>query len=196
MRRLHLFPQTTLLSLMIFSLFISPSLDLRAEPKDKLYNKTIKAMSAKHNVPAQLIHSIIRAESNYNSAAVSSKGAVGLMQLMPDTAKHYGVQNLLDPKENIEGGVKFLKDLIKAYNEKTDLVLAAYNAGQEAIKKYGGIPPYPETQKYIKNVKASYGKPLIRSRTIIYKFYDKSGKLILTNIPHLYAQAKKGKKTK
>ena len=103
------------------------------------------------------------------------------MQLMPSTASQYGVRNIFDPRENIEGGVKYLKDLIRLYQGKTDLVLAAYNAGQEAIKKFGGIPPYPETINYIEKVKASYQQPFIKTKTKIYKFIDKRGRVVLTN---------------
>lgn len=116
------------------------------------------------------------------------------MQLMPETARVYEVKNIYDPVQNIEGGVKYLKDLIKLYNSNTRLVLAAYNAGQEAVKKYGGIPPYPETKNYIKKVMNSYNKPFIgRHKTIIYTFYDENGKLILTNTPYIRSVDKKKK---
>ncbi|MFB0564584.1 MAG: lytic transglycosylase domain-containing protein [Candidatus Aminicenantaceae bacterium] len=151
------------------------------------YNHIISTFANKHNVPQMLIRSIISVESDYNPHAVSSKGAVGLMQLMPDTAKKYGVKNLYDPWENIGGGVKYLKDLIEIYNGKTDLVLGAYNAGQEAIKKHKGIPPYPETLNYIRKVKRKYQKTTIRASTKVYKFYDSSGRLVLTNNPRLIA---------
>ncbi|MFC2168701.1 lytic transglycosylase domain-containing protein [Acidobacteriota bacterium] len=118
------------------------------------YDQIIRKMAQKYNVDPELIHSIIRAESNYDSRAVSPKGAVGLMQLMPDTAKEYGVIDRYDPEDNIEGGVKLLKDLIRTYDQKDDLVLAAYNAGSEAVKKHKGVPPFPETVQYIQRVKS------------------------------------------
>jgi len=149
------------------------------------YSDIIIACANKYDIPPKFIHSIISVESDYNPWAVSSKGAVGLMQLMPETAKDYGVKNLYDPKENIEGGVKYLKDLIKNYKGKTDLVLAAYNAGHGAIKKYKGIPPYPETINFIRKVKRVYNKPSIRYSTRIYTFYDSSGRLVMTNNPRL-----------
>jgi len=155
------------------------------------YDKLIQDISMKHGVDSSLIHSIIRAESNYNPSAISQKGAVGLMQLMPETAKQYGVRNIFDPKENVEGGVKYIKDLIRLYNAKTDLVLAAYNAGQEAVKKYSGIPPYDETRNYIERVKSSYDKPFIKHRTKIYKFLDESGRVVFTNDRNLYLLNKK-----
>ena len=153
----------------------------------KTYDHVVRKVAQKHGVEPDLIHAIIRAESNYDSFAVSMKGAMGLMQLMPATAKAYGVNNFYDPEENIEGGTKYLKDLIKLYGGKTNFVLAAYNAGQEAVKKYKGIPPYPETRDYISRIQASYRKSTIRTRTIIYRFYDRSGNPVFTNDPRLYA---------
>lgn len=150
------------------------------------YNGIVTSMARKYDVPPDLIHSIIKAESNYNSRAVSHKGAVGLMQLMPATAEYYGVKDSYDPKENIEGGVKYLNDLVKLYDYNTKLVLAAYNAGQEAVKKYKGIPPYLETRNYIKKVMSSYNKEIIRRRTTIYRFRDEQGRLVLTNDYQLY----------
>lgn len=152
-----------------------------------MYDDIIDVAADKYDLPIELIHSIIRAESNYDSRAVSPKGAKGLMQLMPTTAKIYGVQNVFDPKENIEGGVKYLKDLVKLYKRNTRLVLAAYNAGQEAVKKYSGIPPYSETRDYIEKVMSTYTKPTILTRTIIYSYYDENGRLVLTNSAYLYS---------
>ena len=171
-------------SLGVLLLFVFPSLKMEVQANQEFkskYNDIIEPIALKYNVDPKLIHSIIRAESNYNSIAVSPKGAVGLMQLMPETAKEFGVENLYDPKENIEGGVKYLDYLCKLYNNRKDLVLAAYNAGQEAIKKYGGIPPYPETINYIKKVNGSHKKSTIRIKTIIYKFNDTKVRLIFTN---------------
>lgn len=153
----------------------------------KEYDGIVKTVAQKYDVPPELIHSIIRAESNYDFQAISPKGAAGLMQLMPETAKVYRVEDVFDPLENIEGGVRYLNDLIKLFNRNTGLVLAAYNAGQEAVKKYGGIPPYPETRDYIHRVMESYQRPTIIKKTIIYRFYDERGRLILTNTPYLYS---------
>jgi soluble lytic murein transglycosylase-like protein len=148
----------------------------------------------KHEVPPTLVHSIIKAESNYNAWAISPKGALGLMQLMPETAIQYQVNNVFDPKQNIEGGIKYLVDLIKLYNGDTEHVLAAYNAGQEAIKRYGGIPPYKETKNYIKTVMASYSKSKITTRTKIYSYYDENGKFVLTNNKALWEKYQKKSK--
>ena len=156
------------------------------------YDEPIRRIAKKYRVEHTLIHSIIRAESNYDRFAVSSKGALGLMQLMPATAIQYGVKNVFDPTENIEGGVKYLKDLIKLYNGKTKLVLAAYNAGQEAVKKYNGIPPYRETRNYISKImnRFGYNKDYIKGKTVIYKFYDKDGKLWMTDDRTFYLKHK------
>jgi hypothetical protein len=109
------------------------------------------------------------------------------MQLMPETAKRYGVRDIYNPRENIEGGVKYLKYLMDLYNSKTDYVLAAYNAGHNAIKKYGGIPPFPETRRFIEKVKATYPNSTIRDRKKIYKYYDDSGRVVFTNSRILYS---------
>lgn len=156
------------------------------------YDELIRRIAQKYRVEHTLIHSIIRAESNYDRFAVSSKGALGLMQLMPATAIQYGVKNVFDPTENIEGGVKYLKDLIQLYNGKTKLVLAAYNAGQEAVKKYNGIPPYRETRNYISKImdRFGYNKDYINGKTVIYKFYDKDGKLWMTDDRNFYLKHK------
>ncbi|MBN2206394.1 MAG: lytic transglycosylase domain-containing protein [Candidatus Aminicenantes bacterium] len=160
-------------------------------PLKKAYDPLVSAAAYRHRIPVELVHSIIKVESNYNANAVSSKGATGLMQLMPDTARAYGVVDPFDPAQNIEGGVRYLKDLIKLFDRQTNKVLAAYNAGQEAIKKYGGIPPYRETRNYIQRVMAGgYNKPLITTRTPIYRYYDDSGKLVLTNDYNLYLSKK------
>ena len=155
-------------------------------PLKKVYDPIVSACAYKHNVPVNLVHSIIQAESDYDPKAVSARGAIGLMQLMPETAQAYGVANPFDPAQNVEGGVRYLKDLIRLFDRSTSKVLAAYNAGQEAFKKYGGIPPYRETLNYIRRVMAGYPKAVITTQTPIYKYYDASGRLVLTNDYGLY----------
>jgi soluble lytic murein transglycosylase-like protein len=156
------------------------------------FDSIIRQIARKYDVDPELVHSIIRAESNYDSQAVSPKGAVGLMQLMPETAKQLGVSDPYDPLENIEGGVKHLKDLMDTYNQKEELVLAAYNAGTEAVKKHKGIPPFPETIQYIKRVK-SYWTPdkSTGTKTKIYSFVDKSGRRVISNDRNYYLMNKK-----
>jgi len=167
--------------------FLKIKAEARPQSQNEAYNKIIKDVAEKYGLEADLIHSIILAESNYDSNAVSSRGAMGLMQLMPETAKKYGVRNPFDPSDNIEGGVRYLKELSLLYSKQTELVLAAYNAGQEAIRRYGGIPPYPETISYIEKVKAKYPAPHIRVRTKIYKFTNGSGEVVLTNSSYIYS---------
>lgn len=162
------------------SLLFNQIVAAKTSPQTK-YNDIVQRIANKHRLKSTLIHSIIKAESNYDRFAVSPKGAQGLMQLMPATARQYGVKDPFDPKQNIEGGVRYLKDLIKLFNGKTNLVLAAYNAGQEAVKKYSGIPPYRETRRYVEKVMAAYGRPTITTRSKIYRFVDKSGRTVLTN---------------
>ena len=112
-------------------------------------NDAVSRIAAEHSLPPQLIHSVIKVESNYNPYAVSAKGALGMMQLIPETARRFGVKNVFNPIENIQGGAKYLRYLLDLFDGSYPLALAAYNAGEAAVARYGGIPPYPETQNYV-----------------------------------------------
>jgi len=114
------------------------------------YGEIIDQVSARHGVPSGLVRAVIKVESAYREGARSRKGAMGLMQLMPDTARQYAVANPYEARANIEGGTRYLKTLLERF--ELPLALAAYNAGEAAVRRFGGIPPYPETQAYVKNV--------------------------------------------
>jgi soluble lytic murein transglycosylase-like protein len=123
----------------------------------KRFTDLIEQTAYRHQVDAKLVHAVIQTESAYNSSAQSPKGAVGLMQLMPDTARRFGVIDRNDPDQNVDGGTRYLKYLITLFNPNIDLAVAAYNAGENAVIRYNNsIPPYPETQNYVKQVLALY----------------------------------------
>ena len=116
----------------------------------------ISRVSQKHGVDEKLVNALVNQESGFNPNAKSKVGAMGLMQLMPATAKGLGVKDAMDPEQNVEGGVKYLKSMLDKYNGNVILALAAYNAGPGAVDKYDGVPPYKETQNYVKSILASY----------------------------------------
>ncbi len=125
-------------------------------PKPEV-RQMIAKTAEKHEIDPLLVESIVQVESNYNSTAVSNKGALGLMQLIPATARRFGVHDPFDAQQNLEGGIKYLKYLQQLYGDNR-LALAAYNAGEGAVAKFGTIPPYPETQNYVFEVGRRYGK--------------------------------------
>ena len=120
------------------------------------YKELIRLVSDRHNIDADLIRAVIKAESDFNSSARSNKGAMGLMQLMPETARLHNVIDAYDPNENVEGGVRHLKMLLERYQGDLELSLAAYNAGSGAVEKHGGIPPFAETREYVRRVLRFY----------------------------------------
>ncbi len=131
---------------------------LAAQPIDFTvrYADIIDTVSAAQGVPPQLVRAVIKVESNFQERARSRKGAMGLMQLMPDTARQFAVADPYDPRANIEGGVKYLKSLLQRFS--LTLALAAYNAGEATVQKFGGIPPYPETREYVSRIVKLFGR--------------------------------------
>jgi hypothetical protein len=125
-----------------------------APPTVGPFSNLIRAAALKHGLDENLITGVIAVESNFNPRAVSRKRAQGLMQLIPQTAARYSVANTFDPAQNIDAGTHYLKDLLEKYRGNLSLALAAYNAGPEMVERYGGIPPFPETQKYVRLITA------------------------------------------
>ena len=127
------------------------------------FASTIAEAGKRNELDPALLSAVIRQESGFQPRAVSSAGAIGLMQLMPQTARELGVRNPFDPEQNVDGGARYLRGLIDRYHGRLDLALAAYNAGPGAVDKYGGVPPYPETRAYVKNILSSYRSAALAS---------------------------------
>lgn len=138
---------------------------LPAQPPDSTepYADLIHAAATDTGLTDNLIRDVIAEESNFNPRAVSRKNAQGLMQLLPETAARYSVANVFDPKQNIEAGAHYLKDLLARYSGNLKLALAAYNAGPEVVDRYAGIPPFPETQKYVSRITASLAHDSVKN---------------------------------
>ena len=143
----------------------------------------IQRLAQQYSVDPHLVRAIITVESNFDPRAVSRAGAQGLMQLMPDTAARYRVEDPFDPHANLEGGIRYLRDLLRLFPSDLRHVLAAYNAGEGAVQQYGGIPPYPETQRYVERVLALYGITSPPSQGKIYRYRTASGSILLTDTP-------------
>jgi len=128
----------------------------RVRPRASAYDDLIRRMASRYSLDPMLIKSVMHAESAFDPNAVSHKGASGLMQLMPATARRYGVRRVFDPRDNVRGGVRYLSYLLDRFDGDLELVLAGYNAGENAVDRQGGIPPYPETRHYVRKVLALY----------------------------------------
>ena len=135
-------------------------------PAYMAYESLIREAAAAHGVDPALVRAVIRAESAFDTLAVSTAGAQGLMQLMPELSVELGVNDPFDPRENIFGGVRYLKWLLDTHNGDEKLALAAYNAGPEAVQTYAGVPPYPETQQYVRTITDQ----LARERAAVSEF--------------------------
>ena len=144
-----------------FQKFLDTKIENRKSPNSVSkteINDLIEKYAEKTGLDSDFVKAVVNQESGFNPNATSRCGAMGLMQLMPGTAEGLGVKNAYDPEQNIEGGTKYLKGLMDRFDNNKSLALAAYNAGPNAVKKYGGIPPYQETQNYVKNVLSRYDR--------------------------------------
>jgi len=156
------------------------------------YVNIINSACGKYGVDPSLVHAIVKVESDFNPYAVSRKGAMGLMQLMPETASNMKVRNSFSPDENIEGGVKYLRYLLDRYEGNISLALAAYNSGETAVKKWGTIPPFKETQEYVRKIMQLYngtGKAFA-PRYTIYVGTGSDGTILFTDNPSSHPDKK------
>ncbi len=172
----------------------------QASPKKQVrssYSHLIKSACDRHGVDPNLVHAIVKVESDFNPFALSKKGAVGLMQLMPRTAFDMNVRNSYSPDENIEGGVRYLRSLLDRYEGNLTLALAAYNSGETAVQKWGTIPPFPETQNYVQKILRLYNGTggSLTPRYTIYVGYGDDGALVLTDDPSKRTGRKMSRKT-
>jgi len=166
----------------------SAILSAEAQANRAKIEEMIREVSARYRVDPALVRAVIETESNWNSTAVSKKGALGLMQLIPGTAQQLGVNNAFDPKQNLDGGVRYLHNLLERYNGDLDKALAAYNAGPGAVDRAGGIPQYRETRDYVQKVTDSYFRPgsnrlprAFDAPRPIYRAVESDGRIVFTN---------------
>jgi soluble lytic murein transglycosylase-like protein len=176
---------------------ISETTDILSNEMPSYLRNLVDNISATHGVDPALVRAVMKTESNFNRWAVSNKGARGLMQLIPETGRRYGVQDFFDPQQNVDGGVRYLKFLLQKFNGNLDLSLAAYNAGENLVERVGGVPAIPETTNYVRRIRAIYKKksaPLVAAAVSpipeppkqeiakIYKIVDERGVVHFSNI--------------
>ena len=151
----------------------------------RAYARDINEAAARYAVPERLIWAVIRAESGFEPRAVSRRGARGLMQLMPETAAILGVRDVFDPHENIDAGARHLRALIERFSHDLRLAVAAYNAGEKAVLRYGSVPPYRETQQYVTRVLRFYDAPVkqVELPGGIHQIIERDGTVVYTNMP-------------
>jgi len=147
------------------------------------YNHLIRSASFKYGIEPSLIRAVITVESNWDSSAVSKKGAIGLMQIMPETASDMNIVNPYDPGENIEAGTKYLRFMLDRFDGDLDLALAAYNAGPAKVERSGGVPDIAETRKYIKKVLSIHRNRHTGTNARIYRIVNNSGSILFTDNP-------------
>jgi soluble lytic murein transglycosylase-like protein len=158
-------------------------------PSDDRFDRIVRAAAERHKVDPALVKAVISTESGWNPRAISSKGAVGLMQLIPGTAQRFGVGNRFDPVQNVEGGTMYLRTLLDRYDGDLTKSLAAYNAGEGAVDRSGGVPQIPETQKYVQKVTDAYFQPdsgrdpqlWSPPRAPVRRDVDSHGRVVFTN---------------
>lgn len=153
--------------------------------------RLIDRIAREQGMDPELVKAVARVESNYNPKAVSPKGALGVMQLLPKTAERFGVADAYDPAQNIEGGIRYLKFLRDQFPGNLSLMLAAYNAGENAVRKHGGIPPYQETRDYVRKIRQLYGRDLPDTadgglKPDIVSYRDSAGRLVYSNLESAY----------
>jgi hypothetical protein len=166
----------------------SPEMSAAEQANREKIEQMIREVSDRYRVDPALVRAVIQTESNWNSSAISRKGARGLMQLVPGTAQQLGVNNAFDPQQNLDGGVRYLHKLLERYNGDLDRALAAYNAGPRAVDRAGGIPRYRETREYVQKVTDSYFRPgsdrlprAFEQRRPIYRAVEADGRVVFTN---------------
>jgi hypothetical protein len=150
-------------------------------------HQLVQETAQKHNVDPNLISAVISTESNWNTSAISRKGAQGLMQLVPETAQHFGVFNAFDPAQNVDAGTRYLSSLLERYNGDLPKALAAYNAGPRAVDRWRGVPDFRETREYVRKVTSSYfqpgseHQPWRAASKPIYRSTTDDGRVVFTN---------------